>query len=148
MSVALLGVFVLNLLFLLTGSCLLWAIRGWVSWSEYLRLGGVAYLLGLSSVCVPATVGARLRERIEFVDASQMSESEALAGCDVIVLASEGVHTRPATLVRALAAGVVPVTSRLGVYVELLGEGRYGFAFEPGEVETLSAHLLRLVGEP
>jgi predicted metal-dependent phosphoesterase TrpH/glycosyltransferase involved in cell wall biosynthesis len=99
-------------------------------------------------VGVPATVGARLRERIEFVDVSQMSESEALAGCEVIVLASEGVHARPATLVRALAAGVVPVTSRLGVYVELLGEGRYGFAFEPGEVETLTAHLQRLIGEP
>ena len=99
-------------------------------------------------VGVPATVGARLRERIEFVDASQMRESEALAGCDVIVLASEGVHARPATLVRALAAGVVPVTSRLGVYVELLGEGRYGFAFEPGEVETLTAHLQRLIGDP
>src|SRR5581483_5981829 len=54
----------------------------------------------------------------------------------------------PATLVRALAAGVVPVTSRLGVYVELLGEGRYGFAFEPGEVETLTAHLTRLVTDP
>jgi hypothetical protein len=97
---------------------------------------------------VPATVGARLRERIEFVDASEMSESEALAGCDVIVLASEGVHARPATLVRALAAGLVPVTSRLGVYVELLGEGRYGFAFEPGEVQTLTAHLQRLIGDP
>jgi predicted metal-dependent phosphoesterase TrpH/glycosyltransferase involved in cell wall biosynthesis len=97
---------------------------------------------------VPATVGARLRERIEFIDASQMSEGEALSGCDVIVLASEGVHARPATLVRALAAGVVPVTSRLGVYVELLNEGRYGFAFEPGEVQTLTAHLERLIGDP
>ncbi len=93
----------------------------------------------------PATLGARLRERVEFIDAEQMSEEEALAGADVIVLASEGVRAIPGTLVRALSEGLVPVASRLGVYVELLGEGRYGFAFEPGEVETLTAHLTRLV---
>lgn len=56
MSVSLLGVFVLNFLFLVTGSCLLWAIRGWSSWGEYVRLGGIAYVIGLSSVCVPVTV--------------------------------------------------------------------------------------------
>jgi hypothetical protein len=43
---------------------------------------------------------------------------------------------------------VVPVASRLGVYVELLGDGRHGFAFEPGEVQTLTAQLTRLVTEP
>ncbi len=96
----------------------------------------------------PATLGARLRERVEFVDGQQVSEEEALAGADVIVLASEGVRAIPGTLVRALSEGLVPVASRLGVYVELLGEGRYGFAFEPGEVETLTAHLTRLVTDP
>jgi predicted metal-dependent phosphoesterase TrpH len=50
--------------------------------------------------------------------------------------------------VRALAAGVVPVASRLPVYEELLGEGEYGFEFEPGEVETLASHLERLASEP
>lgn len=56
MSVSLLGVLVLNFLFLVTGSCLLWAIRGWSTWGEYALLGGIAYVLGLSSVCVPATI--------------------------------------------------------------------------------------------
>jgi glycosyltransferase involved in cell wall biosynthesis len=99
-------------------------------------------------LAVPGTLSARLRERVEFVDGERVSEEQALAGADVIVLASEGVRPQPGTLVAALAAGVVPVASRLGVYVELLAEGRYGFAFEPGEVQTLTAQLTRLVGEP
>ena len=62
-----------------------------------------------------------------------MSEAEALAGTDILVLASEGIRPIPATLVRALAGGVVPVASRLPAYEELLVQGEYGFEFEPGE---------------
>jgi predicted metal-dependent phosphoesterase TrpH len=40
------------------------------------------------------------------------------------------------------------VASRLPVYEELLGEGEYGLAFEPGEVETLASHLERLGTSP
>ncbi len=96
-------------------------------------------------LAVPATVGARLRERLEFTDGDELSEREALSTADVIVLASEGVRPTPDTLVRAVSAGAVPVVSRLPVYEELLGEGRYGFAFEAGETETLAAHLERLI---
>jgi glycosyltransferase involved in cell wall biosynthesis len=98
-------------------------------------------------LAVPATLGARLRERVEFVDGSTVSETDAMADADVIVLASEGVRPTPGTLVRAMCAGVVPVASRLEVYLELLGEGLYGFAFEPGEVQTLAAHLERLIAD-
>jgi hypothetical protein len=64
------------------------------------------------------------------------------------VLASEGDRATPATLVRAIAAGAVPVASRLPVYEELLGEGEHGLLFEPGDVDTLAAHLGRLVSSP
>jgi len=96
-------------------------------------------------LAVPGTLSARLRERVEFIDAGAATEEQALAQADVVVLASEGVRATPGLLVRALSAGAVPVVSRLGVYIELLGEGRYGFAFEPGEVQTLAAHLRRLI---
>jgi len=99
-------------------------------------------------LAVPATVGARLRDRVEFIDRDQCSEAEAMAGADVLVLASEGVRALPGTLVNALSAGLVPVTSRLAVYEELLEDGEYGFVFEPGEVSTLAAHLLRLLTDP
>ncbi|MGH2881696.1 MAG: glycosyltransferase family 4 protein, partial [Solirubrobacteraceae bacterium] len=97
---------------------------------------------------LPATLGRALRERVEFVDAERMSAGEALAGADILVLASEGIRPIPATLVRALAGGVVPVASRLPAYEELLGQGEYGFEFEPGDVQTLSAHLQKLIAEP
>jgi hypothetical protein len=43
---------------------------------------------------------------------------------------------------------VVPVASRLPAYEELLADGEHGFVFEPGDVETLAAHLTRLIAEP
>jgi glycosyltransferase involved in cell wall biosynthesis len=96
----------------------------------------------------PATLTRILRERVQFVDVSQCSEAEALAGADVTVFASEGDRATPGTLVRALGAGAVVVASRLPVYAEVLGDGEHGFMFEPGEVETLASHLTRLVGDP
>jgi glycosyltransferase involved in cell wall biosynthesis len=93
----------------------------------------------------PATLGAALRERVTFVEARETTEAEVLRRATISVLASEGVRVTPGVLVRSLAAGVVPVASRLSAYEELLAEGRHGLEFEPGDVETLAAHLTRLV---
>jgi hypothetical protein len=51
-----LGVLVLNLLFLLAGSGILWGIRGWTTWREWAGLGGIAYMSGLAAVSVLATL--------------------------------------------------------------------------------------------
>jgi glycosyltransferase involved in cell wall biosynthesis len=91
-----------------------------------------------------AALSRALRARIEFVDAERISERQALAAADVLVLASEGLRTIPGALVRALAAGVIPVASRLAVYEELLSDGEFGDGFVPGDVETLASHLSRL----
>ena len=99
-------------------------------------------------LAIPATLGARLRRRVEVLDGETISEIEALARADVAVLASDGLRPLPETLVRALASGVVPIASRLPVYEELLAEGDYGFQFEPGDVQTLASHLARLISEP
>ena len=96
----------------------------------------------------PPTLGRALRDRVEFLDSTRLSETDALAGADVLVLASEGIRTVPGILVRALASGLVPVASRLPAYEELLGEGELGFVFEPGDVQTLTSHLSRLIAEP
>jgi glycosyltransferase involved in cell wall biosynthesis len=97
---------------------------------------------------MPATLGARLRERVEVVDGETVSELEALARADIAVLASEGLRPAPGTLVRALAAGTVPVASSLPVYAELLAEGDYGLQFQPGDAQTLASQLARLISEP
>ncbi len=96
----------------------------------------------------PATLSRALRERLEFVDADQMPEAQALSRADILVLASEGLRPVPGTLVRGLAAGVLPIASRLGAYEELLGQGEYGFEFEPGDSQTLASHLRRAIEEP
>jgi glycosyltransferase involved in cell wall biosynthesis len=95
-----------------------------------------------------STLSRALRARIEFVDADRTGEQQALAGADVLVLASEGLRTIPGTLVRALAAGLIPVASRLAVYEELLSDGEFGDGFVPGDIETLASHLTRLASAP
>lgn len=87
---------------------------------------------------------ADLQERIRFAD----DADEALAGADVVVAASDGVAPAPGVLLRARAAGAVPVASRLSVYEETVGDGEAGLLFEPNDVVTLTAQLARLVSDP
>jgi hypothetical protein len=58
---AILGLILLNAVVFAAGACLLWGIGGWATWSELVRLGGVAYLLGLAAfgvlVVVELTLG-------------------------------------------------------------------------------------------
>jgi predicted metal-dependent phosphoesterase TrpH/glycosyltransferase involved in cell wall biosynthesis len=96
------------------------------------------------ALALPATLGHRLRERVEFVDGSQVSEAEALAGADVAVFASEGVRPIPGVLVQALASNVVPVVTRLPAY-DLAEDG---LEFGAGDVQTLTAHLTALISDP
>ena len=107
-----------------------------------------ATVLSPRATPAPAALERRLRARVSFVDADETPEPQLLAKADVAVLASEGLRVSPGSLVRALAAGVVPVASRLPVYEELLDDGEQGYEFEPGDAQTLSSHLDRLLSEP
>ena len=100
------------------------------------------------AIAAPAALSRRLRDRVRFIDSGELSREQALQSADVMVLASEGVMPAPATLLAALADGVVPVTSRLPAYEELLSEGSHGLLFEPGDSETLGAQLTRLISQP
>jgi hypothetical protein len=95
----------------------------------------------------PATLG-RLHDRVTFLDAGETSEEEVLARGDIVVMASDGYRAIPGTLISALGAGAIPVASRLPVYEEILAEGQLGYMFEPGEIQTLAAHLTRLLDDP
>ncbi len=99
-------------------------------------------------LAAPASLSRELRERVEFADEQSMTQAQALAETNLVVLASEGIRPTPGILLRALAGGVVPITSRLPAYEDLLSEGDYGYAFEPGDVETLASHLTRLISDP
>jgi hypothetical protein len=56
MARSLAGLCAAQALFLVAGLGLVWALRGWRTWGELLRLGGLAYLLGLAAVGVEATL--------------------------------------------------------------------------------------------
>ena len=90
---------------------------------------------------------AEVRERVRFGAPGASEEAELLGGADVLVCASDGTLAAPGLLLRAMAAGVVPLAAGLPVYEEVLGEGQAGLLFTPGEVETLAAQLTRLVGD-
>jgi hypothetical protein len=53
---SLVGILALNLVFLAAGGAVLWGIRGWRSWAEFVRLIGLAYLLGVAVEGVLATL--------------------------------------------------------------------------------------------
>jgi hypothetical protein len=90
---------------------------------------------------------AELRERIAFAGPEDCDEDALLARADIVVRCSSGVAPEPGGLVRALAAGCVPVVARVPVYDELVGDGELGLLFEPGDADTLAAQLARLVGD-
>ena len=100
-----------------------------------------------SSTPLPAGLG----ERVRWVAPGEVSEAEVLAGADVACLASDGTAAAPGLLLRALAAGAVPVASELGVYEELLRAGGppgRGLTFPPGDDEAQAAQLARLIDDP
>jgi glycosyltransferase involved in cell wall biosynthesis len=86
---------------------------------------------------------ADVQQRVRFV----ADADEALAGADILVAASDGVAPAPGLLLRAQAAGAVPLASRLPVYEEVVGEGATGLLFGPNDVETLAAQLTRLIDD-
>ena len=96
---------------------------------------------------MPATLERRLRERVSFAGPDDTSQEQVLTDADVVVLASEGQHAVPGTVIGTIAAGAIPVASRLPSYEELLGEGERGLLFEPGDFQTLAAHLGRLLSD-
>jgi glycosyltransferase involved in cell wall biosynthesis len=96
---------------------------------------------------VPA-LRREIRERVTFAGPEDASEEEVLAGADILVAASLGTAPAPSLLRRGLAAGAVPVASRLPIYEEVLDDGAAGLLFEPGDVDTLAAQLTRLLAEP
>jgi len=100
---------------------------------------------GLSS---STPLRADLRERVRFVDAGPDGDEDTLlAAADVIVAASDGAAPQPGLVLRAMAAGAVPVVSRLAVYEEAVADGERGIVFELRDPFALGAALARAVAD-
>jgi predicted metal-dependent phosphoesterase TrpH/glycosyltransferase involved in cell wall biosynthesis len=93
----------------------------------------------------PSALRSRVRDRVDVVTGEETTEAEVLAAADIVVAASVGQAPAPGLLVRALGAGAVPLAARLPAYEEILRDGDLGLLFEPGDAETLTAQLTRLL---
>ena len=83
-----------------------------------------------------------LRERVEVVE-----DGVTLAEGDIVVVASSGIAPAPGVVLRALAAGAVPVVSRVPVYEELVADGEAGLVFDALDVDLLAAQLERVIAD-
>jgi glycosyltransferase involved in cell wall biosynthesis len=92
-----------------------------------------------------APIRREVRERLSVRTGVRGAADVRFEAADVAVFASAGVSPSPGLVLRAIAAGAVPIAARLPVYEEVLGDGELGLLFEPGDVETLSAQLTRLL---
>jgi glycosyltransferase involved in cell wall biosynthesis len=90
-------------------------------------------------------VARGLRQRVRLVNERSMPLAELLGRADVFCAASGGLAPSSLIVTKAIAAGAVPIASRLPVYEETLGDGESGLLFEPGEAEVLCAQLRRLL---
>jgi hypothetical protein len=90
----------------------------------------------------------RLRERVRLAGPADGSEAQHLARATISVAASAGTASAPQLVLRSMAAGAVPVVSRLPQYEELVRDGDLGPLFEPRDALTLSAQLERLLRDP
>jgi predicted metal-dependent phosphoesterase TrpH/glycosyltransferase involved in cell wall biosynthesis len=92
-------------------------------------------------------IGRHVRERLTFAGPAEMDRTTALAGAEIAISASDGLGPSPDGVLRAIAAGAVPLAARLAVYEEIVGDGERGLLFEPGDPDGLAAQLQRLAAD-
>jgi predicted metal-dependent phosphoesterase TrpH len=95
----------------------------------------------------PARLANALRDRVRLSGPRKESLESLLGRADVLCTASAGVAPASMLVQKGIAAGAVPLASRIPVYEEMLGDGDLGLLFEPGDAEVLTAQLARLVAD-
>jgi predicted metal-dependent phosphoesterase TrpH/glycosyltransferase involved in cell wall biosynthesis len=114
-------------------------------------LNFVATVLSDRGASSSTPLRADLREHVRFVepgDRTASTEADLLAQADICVFASDGAAPVPGAVLRAIAAGAVPLCSGLAVYEEVTGEGAHGLLFAASDPQTCAAQLTRLITDP
>lgn len=86
------GLLAVNLLYVLTGATLLWGAHRWRFWTSLVRLGGLAYLLGVASLMVVLT--ATVAMGIPYSEATFLGCAALVSVAGVVVGITRG-HKRP-----------------------------------------------------
>ena len=104
--------------------------------------GGSHYVRRLLSI-------ARHEPAIKFAGPyPNRSVGQVLGGLDVIVVPSVWYENRPTVIVEAHATRTPVIAAQLGGMAELIKHDENGLLFKAGDVESLAAHLQRLLDEP
>jgi glycosyltransferase involved in cell wall biosynthesis len=74
----------------------------------------------------------------------QMDVRPYVAACDAMVLASHSVETFSLSALESMAMGKPMVMTRTGGASEQVEDGRTGFLYEPGDIDSLVRHLRTL----
>lgn len=90
----------------------------------------------------------KLRDRISLRTERDGPLLDFMSGADVFCACSDGVAPSPQLILEAIAAGAVPVASRLAVYAEALDDGALGLMYEAANGEMLAAQVDRLIASP
>lgn len=93
---------------------------------------------------VMVRISKTIRDRIKVIGPGQASLAELLASSHVFCAASGGPSPAPSAVRQAMAAGAVPVTSTIGRYTELTGDGQRGLLFPSGDPVTMAGQIARL----
>lgn len=95
-----------------------------------------------------APVPPTLAGRVTFEPAGDEETEQALLGwADVALRASDGSEPAPLGGVRAIAAGAVPVVTRLASHLELVGEDDRGLRIDVRSPASVAAAIERLAGD-
>ncbi len=117
---ALLGLFALHAMYLGVGAATLWAIRGWTRWTSLVRLGGLAYLLGIATLGIVWTL--LLAVGLPFGVATILLTGAVVAAAGILVGLQRGFRVEasaPAGIARHALVALLGV-SVLAVYLVAL----------------------------
>jgi hypothetical protein len=89
-------------------------------------------------------VSKAISDRIKVIGPDQASVAELLSRSHVFCAASAGAQPVPGVVRQAIASGAVPITTTIGRYAELVGDGQRGRLFPAGDPDTLCGQICRL----
>ncbi|MEH3053002.1 MAG: CehA/McbA family metallohydrolase [Patulibacter minatonensis] len=104
-----------------------------------------ARLMSARGPSASAPLPAELASRVTFLPAGdEQAEQELLAWAQVAVFASDGSDPSPTGVVRAIAAGAVPVATRLAAHLEVIGEDERGLRIDVRSPQSIASSIERL----
>ncbi len=89
-----------------------------------------------------------LASRITYLPGDdEATEADVLAWADVAIFASDGAEPNPVGVVRAIAAGAVPIATRLAAHLEVVGQDDRGLRIDVRSPSSIAASIVKLAGD-